>query len=252
MGTLLLHTIYQFSVNSSISNVALADLNGDTMPDIVVANFVHNNVGVFLNTGTGTFANEVTYPAGIEPLFLALADINDDHRIDTVVANQISDTISLLMNASSGTFLPKIDLILASASAPSAVVLHGLNNDTQLDIIVVNPNTGVFCVFLNNGDGRFLSPTNYVTGDGSYPISLAVNDMNADKIPDILVSYDALNTIGVYLNTGNGTFLLQATHPTGSLPYWILAEDVNNDQSPDIVVDVNDSSNHIIVFLIAC
>jgi hypothetical protein len=127
-----------------------------------------------------------------------------------------------------------------------------LSNDTLLDTILANANTSVFCVFLNNGDGRFLSPTNCVTRDGSYPISLAVNDMNADKIPDILVSYDALNTIGVYLNTGNGTFLLQATYPTSSLPYWILAEDVNNDQSPDIGVDVNDSSNHIIAFLIAC
>src|SRR5437588_12271688 len=44
--------------------VAAADFNADGKIDFAVANFGSNNVSVYLNSGTGSFAAHISYPAG--------------------------------------------------------------------------------------------------------------------------------------------------------------------------------------------
>ncbi|CAF2028830.1 unnamed protein product, partial [Rotaria magnacalcarata] len=80
----------------------------------------------------------------------------------------------------------------------------------------------------------FLNHTTYSTG--SYPISVAVVDVNSDNKPDIIVANAYSNTVGVLLNTGRGTFLTQTTYAIGSYPYSVTVVDVNNDNKPDIIV----------------
>src|SRR6266481_6169185 len=55
--------------------VAIADVNGDHKPDLVVANSGSNRVGVLLGNGDGTFQPVVTYFSGNSyPGSLAVAD----------------------------------------------------------------------------------------------------------------------------------------------------------------------------------
>ena len=58
-GTFLSQTTYP--VGSSPHTAAVADLNNDNKPDIVVANLNLNNVGALLNSGTGGFLSQTTY-----------------------------------------------------------------------------------------------------------------------------------------------------------------------------------------------
>jgi hypothetical protein len=48
-------------------------------------------------------------------------------------------------------------------------------------------------IFLNMGDGEFTSQITYQTD--SSPISVAVNDMNNDNYPDIIVAH--MKSLGV-------------------------------------------------------
>ena len=67
------------------------DLNGDGIPDLVVANRGSNSVSVLLGNGNGTFQAQTTYATGSEPYSLTLADVTGDGKLDLLVANQSSN-----------------------------------------------------------------------------------------------------------------------------------------------------------------
>ena len=80
------------------SSVALADVNGDGIPDLVVDNICKTsascNVGgvsLLLGVGDGTFQTPIVYSsAGNNASSVALADLNGDSRLDIVTANSCS------------------------------------------------------------------------------------------------------------------------------------------------------------------
>ena len=76
-------------------SVAVADVNGDGKPDLVVANLCASSdctnggvVGVLLGNGDGTFQAAVSYGSGGQDAeSVAVADVNGDGKPDLVVAN---------------------------------------------------------------------------------------------------------------------------------------------------------------------
>ncbi|CAF4710707.1 unnamed protein product [Rotaria socialis] len=53
-----------YSTSSTPRAIVAADVNADGNVDIIVANNGGNNVGVFINAGTGTFSIQMTYSTG--------------------------------------------------------------------------------------------------------------------------------------------------------------------------------------------
>jgi hypothetical protein len=80
-------------------SVAVADLNGDGKPDVLVSNSSSNNVGVLLGKGDGTFRAPLIYSTGGNtPLSVAIADVNGDGKPDLVVVNNGNNSIGVLLN----------------------------------------------------------------------------------------------------------------------------------------------------------
>ena len=65
----------------------MIDVNNGGKPDIIVANFDSNNIGVRFNTGNGTFTTQTTYSTDPCPFSVAVADINRDSKPDLMVTN---------------------------------------------------------------------------------------------------------------------------------------------------------------------
>lgn len=63
-------------------------------------------------------------------------------------------------------------------SGPIYVALADFNNDTQLDISVINYDSSDMSILLGYGDGTFASQTAYSVG--VKPISIAIGDFNND------------------------------------------------------------------------
>ncbi|CAF5012752.1 unnamed protein product, partial [Rotaria magnacalcarata] len=87
-----------YSTDPSPNSLKAVDVNGDGKPDIIVANYGSNNVGVLLNIGNGTFAAQMTYSAGSGPVCLAAPDVNGDGKPDIIVANSVSSNVGVLLN----------------------------------------------------------------------------------------------------------------------------------------------------------
>ena len=95
-------------------DVVVADLTGDGIPDLVVANYNDDTVSVLIGKGDGTFLPQEVFPVGDKPYSLAVADLTGDGRPDIVVANSAGDTVSVLMNLGGSddhvNFAPQQDL----------------------------------------------------------------------------------------------------------------------------------------------
>lgn len=87
--------------NLSIS-VAAADLNGDGVTDIAVANdgAVPNNdyVSALINDGTPSLQPPVNFTTAAFSFFVTTADLNKDGKPDLIVANRGDNSITVLLN----------------------------------------------------------------------------------------------------------------------------------------------------------
>ena len=96
-----------FETGPAPNSVAVADVNGDGIPDIVVANASlvpqvgNNSVSVMLGTGNGTFvaATGSPFAVGSGPYSVAVADVNSDGKPDIVTADFRDDNVRACCSA---------------------------------------------------------------------------------------------------------------------------------------------------------
>ncbi|CAF1529516.1 unnamed protein product, partial [Adineta ricciae] len=226
-GAFLPQIIYSTGNNSKPHSLAIADVNFDSKPDIIVANFGLNVAGVLINTGSGTFAAQVTYPAGSSPHSVAVNDINLDGKPDIIVANRDSNDISVLLNTGTGTFASQVTY--ATGSQPHSVTVGDVDVDGKQDIIVANKVSNTVGVLLNNGSGTFLPQVTYSTGTAPYFVT--VGDIDGDSKVDLIVANSGSKNVGVLLNAGNGTFKSQQTYATSYSLYAVTTADVDVDET---------------------
>ena len=216
-------------------SVAIADVNGDGKPDLLVANYNSGTIGVLLGNGDGTFKAATTFDAGgpnINTYSIAVADLNGDGKPDVVVTVVLNGSqhspLRVLLGNGDGTFQPAVAYDTDGFN-PYTVLVADVNGDSKLDLAVVNE--FVVSILIGNGDGTFQTPTTYGTG-GSFADSGVVADINGDGRPDLIVSNKS-GGVGVLLGNGDGTFLTAKTYGSGA--FWTTVGDVNGDGKPDLM-----------------
>jgi hypothetical protein len=224
------------------SAVAVADLNADGRPDLIVANTNDNTVSVILSRSDGSFAPKVDYAVGAAPQGVAIGDFNGDHIPDIVVVNSGGNTVSILLGLGDGSFGTQVTY--PTGAVPVSIVTGDFNGDKRLDLAVANQQDGTVSILLGNGDGTFGSQTTIsVTGN---PFAIVSADFNGDGKPD-LAALDPHANLSILLNAGNSTFSVNS-HLVGQSASAIAVGDFNGDNSPDIAV-VDTTGNQILILL---
>jgi len=176
------------------------------------------NVGVLLGKGDGTFRPAVTYDSGAShAVSMAVGDVNGDGKPDLLVANYCASgsncatgSVGVLLGKGDGRFRAVVTYSSGGYEAQSVAVAD-VNGDGKLDVLVANvicaPSgcaTGSVGVLLGNGDGTFQLAVTYDSG-GFSAESVAVEDVNGDGKPDLLVANTCVGNGGFDCETGSGS-----------------------------------------------
>jgi elongation factor P hydroxylase len=240
--------------------VFAADLNGDGKPDLIVANNGADSASVLVNTTppgapTASFAPQQTLVAGTSPQFIGAGDLNGDGRPDVVVSNRDDGTISVLLNTTTanGAGTPGFadQQTFAVGTFPRSTALADLNGDGRTDLITGNANDNTLSILFNSTAPGASTPSfadQQLVDTGTYPIAVAVADLNGDGKPDLIAANNSDNTVSLLLNqTAPGaalpSFAAQQTFATGIGPLFVVACDLNGDGRPDLAVANRDAGS---------
>lgn len=126
-------------------SVAIADLNGDSKPDLAVANHVSSNVSILLGTGTGAFGAATNFAVAWIPLSVAIADLNGDGQPDLAVST--NNGVSILLGTGAGAFGAATDF--AVGTGLGSVAIADLNGDGKPDLAATHNSGNAVLILLN-------------------------------------------------------------------------------------------------------
>lgn len=235
-------------VEVSSSDIELADLNGDSFPDVVLTGDSDGSrcFKIYHNNGDGSFTQKEDQTA-VYKSFLALGDFNGDGDLDIFAAGHTGSNpfAAVYENDGSGSF-PSSETF--SGLYEGDAVSGDLDGDGY-DDLVISGNTGstyTTQVYLGAASGGVTEVPNPFNTNAPVPWrepSLDLGDINQDGHLDLVIqginNNDNSKPIEVYLGDGDGTFTWDDSYSDNV--YWpmsandLVLGDLDGDGYPDLV-----------------
>jgi FG-GAP-like repeat/FG-GAP repeat len=256
------------TVGGQPNDVQIADINGDGLPDLIIADNTGAVEYLLQNPASpGTFQPGVSLPISnpanvaeglaTRGISVAVGDLNGDGLPDIAVTtfDAYGDNGMVFIffqdPTSRGTFIAT-PMTITTLGEPSQIRIADVNKDNSNDLVIAcqglgnnaasdadEANEGAMIILQNSGaPGTFATPVVYPASSGV--ISLAVGDLNGDGYPDIAMSSlypQGSGYIATLMQdpTAPGTFLAAALYTGLGQPVSIVIADLDNDGLPDLV-----------------
>jgi hypothetical protein len=240
------------------AQIAVANLTGDGLNDLVVRTAGDGTLSVFLNAGLESgpttalpfpFQSANVLPVGLGVSDVTLADVSGEGRTDIVATDAPAGEVGVLRNLSNGTFALQVFYRagggpyevsnagavpgLTTLELTAGVAAGALTPGGPPDLLAINPGSNTLGLLSGLNDGRFANPVTLLTA--SPAIAIRVADLEGNGIPDAIV----LSAAGVtaYRGNGRGGFLPDPfTIAAGADPTGMTVADINHDGKLDLLV----------------
>lgn len=180
--------------------VTVADVNGDGVPDVVVANQGSNDVSVLFGRGQGPAWTLTAGPrlaaGGTGPVSTTVADVTGDGVPDVLIVNRQSNSVTLLPGVGNGFFNDRGPTTFATGAGPVQALVG--NFDGGPGLLTLNAGANDLTLFSRFGPGLSLA------SGGLEPLAGFAGDFNADGFTDVVIA-----------NNGDGVFTALLGGPDG-------------------------------------
>lgn len=192
----------------------------------------------------GSFRTKLELESGDTPWAISSGDLDGDGKPELVVVNSASNTLSIYMNTSSEagviSYDTKVDY--TTGADPFSVAIGDLDGDGKPDLAVGNTGDNTVSVYRNTSSGSgaisYASKIDFPTG--SFPISVAIGDIDADGKSDLALTNYNDNSVSILRNTstvsGAISYDEEVNFPTGKEPISVAIGDLDGDGKSDLAI----------------
>ncbi len=254
-----LATNVNFAAGGVPNGIAVADIDGDGKPEIIVVNNFWSNISVLRNTTvsgaltTGSFATKVDFAAGSGAINLSVSDLDGDSRPDIVVVNTGANSVGVFRNTATSGTIDAASLAsmvsFTTGTFPSDVVTDDFDGDGKIDIACANRNSNTLSVFRNTATSGSITASSFATKvdfpTGSNPVCISAADVDGNGKPDIITLNTSSNTVSVLRNIAasgsisTSSFASKVDFLTRTTPRVASVCDYDGDGKPDIGLSYN-------------
>ena len=238
------HAPQAIALSGQPGAIAVADFNGDGMPDAAVANGA--GIAILLGNAGGLAAPTVLSTGGLYPADIVSGDFDGDGKADLVFVSQSlaggssPGTLAFLKGNGDGTF--QAPITIPAGLTPLSLSAVDLNGDGKLDLIFSDSGTngvgGAVYVAMNLGGGAFHAPVKVFP---AFHAAFGIGDVNEDGKLDLVATSDLVGSgesaVSWLPGNGDGTFQAPIVISTSAdTDTAILLHDFNGDGHLDIVL----------------
>jgi len=243
------------------NDIAVADMNCDGKPDLVIANHQAPYLTILLGDGKGGFHPAPASPFDVHstphPHGVTVADFNGDGKPDVVTDSWGNNQIELLLGDGSGGIKTPGRYFAVGHRPYERLRSADFNHDGIPDVVTTNLDDGTVTILLGDGKGSFRDAPGSPFQAGAKPWQMFVDDVDADGNADLVIlpyqrdiSGVSEDAVTVLLGDGKGTFSPMAGSP---LPLAncrgansVTAGDLRGDGKHAIVVACAESRNLVL------
>lgn len=243
------------------NDIAIADMNGDGNPDLVIADHQSPFITILLGDGKGGFRPAPGSPVDVHshphPHGVVAADFNGDGHPDVVTDSWGTNQIELLPGDGKGGLRTPGKYFATGARPYERLRSADFNRDGIPDMVTTNLDDGTVSILLGDGKSGFRNAPGSPFSAGAKPWQVAIDDVDGDGKADLIViPYErdvvdpSQNAVTILRGDGNGGFKPMADSP---LPLHgchgansVTAGDLFGNGRHDVVVSCAESRNLLI------
>jgi hypothetical protein len=221
-----------FTTGTNPYGLAMADLDGDGVQEIVVANENDNSISIFKNNSTpGTLSlGNKTDIANVYLSRLTAADLDGDGKTDIAGSNFTSFDFEVLRNTSTAgnfSFAP-LQHVPAGFGSPAYLSFADIDGDGKVDVAFNHINYSTVSILKNKstpGVVLFSGNTDFFVGQ--MPSTLVLADLDNDARPDIISAGSGGSALSILRNLVPNPYISAATPVTAGNGSMVLIEGNN-------------------------
>lgn len=238
LGSRGLAGVENVALTGGPTQVAVADLERDGLPDLLVSQGGSGGRGggarLLASLGDAGFGRAREETSAGDAVAIVAGDFDGDLRADVALINRFPASITLLRQQPGGGF-QVLGPIPHQAGSVNTAVAADFNGDGRTDLALAGQGDGggVVQVFLGNALSlQELAPV----GVGNLPLGLDFGDFNGDGRLDLITANNGSANVSILLGNGDGRFQAPTSRGVSGGPRAISVADFDRDGLEDIAV----------------